>query len=155
MSSQTAVPTTLRVLLAEGDAAVRDALTQLVLALPNVELVGAEARAGDAILLAFQTKPDVILLDLTPPDRDAVDTIHHLLRACPGISIVMLVDSSEDARLTPALDAGARDSALKAVSPERLDALLRRLGPNPFSAESPPSEEMQGQPGVRSGNDPH
>lgn len=155
MTSETTPSTVLRVLVAEGDPAVCAGLAQQTAALPGIELVGSENRAGDAILLAFQTKPDVILLDLTPPDRDAVDTIHHLLRACPGISIVMLVDSSEDARLTPALDAGARDSVLKSVSPERLDALLRRLGPNPFAVEPPAGEAKGRKPSVRSANDPH
>jgi DNA-binding NarL/FixJ family response regulator len=122
----------LRVLITEGDTDARQALARRLEELQDVELVGAEASAADAIIAAYRLKPDIVLLDLTPPDRKADDTVRHLLRACPGVSVAMLIDSEEDARLTPALDAGARESLPKSASRERLEALLRKLGPNTF-----------------------
>ena len=121
-----------RVLLAEGNADTRQSLVSQVEALRGVDLVGAEANAADAIIAAYRLRPDVVLLDLTPPDRPAPDTVRHLLRVCPGVSVAMLVDQEEDVRLTPALDAGARESLPKSAPRERLESLLRRLGPNPF-----------------------
>jgi DNA-binding NarL/FixJ family response regulator len=91
----------------------------------SCDLVATEGSAGDAIIAA-PAAPDVVLLDLTPPDRSAPDAIRHLLRARP-VSVAMLVDTEEDARLTPALDAGARES-LPARSAERLAATLRPAG---------------------------
>ena len=131
-ASSSAAPSAVRVLLAEGDAATRESLVSQVEALPGIDLVGAEASAADAIIAAYRLRPDVVLLDLTPPDRPAPDTIRHLLRVCPGVSVAMLVDNTEDARLTPALDAGARDSLPKSVQAEQLESLLRRLGRNTF-----------------------
>lgn len=122
----------LRVLLAEGDAETRQSLVAQLEDLANIDLIGAEANAADAIIAAYRLRPDVVLLDLTPPDRSAPDTIRHLLRVCPGVSVAMLVDKEEDTRLTPALDAGARESLPKTAPAERLEALLRRLGPNTF-----------------------
>lgn len=121
---------TLRVLLAEGDPDARSSLATRVSELEGVDLVGSEANAADAIIAAYRTHPDVVLLDLSPPDRPAPDTIRHLLRVCPGVSVAMLVEQDEDARLTPALDAGASESLLKTATPERLASLFKKLGPN-------------------------
>ena len=141
MTSDTTTATgkDLRVLLAENDPTVRDALVSQVEGLSGVKLVGAESSAADAIIAAYRLRPDVVLLDLTPPDRPAPDTIRHLLRVCPGVSVAMLVDNEEDARLTPALDAGARESLPKPVVADRLESLLRRLGRNTFGESGRPS----------------
>ena len=122
----------IRVLIAEGDEDTRRALARQFDGLDGIELVATEASAADAIVAAYRLRPDVVLLDLTPPDRPAPDTIRHLLRVCPGVSVAMLVDHEEDVRLTPALDAGARESLPKLPPPERLEAVLRRLGVNTF-----------------------
>jgi two-component system response regulator DesR len=123
---------TFRVVLADGDQAARERLASQLAGLNFVELVAVEATGNDAIVAAYKLQPDVVLLDLTPPDRTAADTIRHLQRVCPGVSVAMLVDKQEDARLTPALDAGARESVTKDASAERLEAVLRSLGPNTF-----------------------
>ena len=120
----------LRVLVTEGNADTRRTIAEQLEGLQGVDLIGTEASAADAIISTYRLKPDIVLLDLTPPDRKADDTVRHLLRACPGVSVAMLIDGEEDARLTPALDAGARESVQKSASRERLEALLRRLGPN-------------------------
>lgn len=130
-----------RVVLAESDPSARESIASQVANLHGVELVAAEASAGDAIIAAYRLRPDVVLLDLSPPDRTAPDAIRHLLRVCPGVSVAMLVDQEEDARLTPALDAGARESLPKTSSPDRLESILRRLGVNSFAdgPQSPPA----------------
>jgi NarL family two-component system response regulator LiaR len=119
-----------RVVLAAADDGARQTLAQQVAGLHGVDLVATEASAGDAIIATYRLHPDVVLLDLASPDRPAPDTIRHLLRVCPGVSVAMLVDQEEDARLTPALDAGARESLPKSAPPEHLASILRRLGPN-------------------------
>lgn len=130
---------TVRVVLSEGDPTARERLASQLAALAFIELVAVEATGNDTILAAFRLRPDIVLLDLTPPDRTAADTIRHLQRVCPGVSVAMLVDKQEDARLTPALDAGARESVTKDASAERLEAVLRRLGPNNFPGRRPPA----------------
>ena len=145
MTTETSGPTakrTVRVLLAEADQDVRERLASHLSGLPSIELVGAEATGNNAIVAAFRSRPDIVLLDLSMPDgeRPVPDTIRHLQRVCPGVSVAMLVDKEADARLTPALDAGARESLPKDVSPDGLEALLRRLGPNTFRSGKRPAE---------------
>jgi NarL family two-component system response regulator LiaR len=127
------------VVLSEGDRAARERLASQLADLASVELVAVEATGNDTIVAAYRLRPDIVLLDLTPPDRPAADTVRHLQRVCPGVSVAMLVDKQEDARLTPALDAGARESVLKDASAERLEAVLRSLGPNQFRGRSTPA----------------
>lgn len=122
-----------RVVIAEGDVDARNRIAGELAGIAGIDLVAMEGSAGDAIIAAYRLRPDVVLLDLTPPDRTAPDAIRHLLRVCPGVSVAMLVDTEEDARLTPALDAGARESLPKSAPAERFAATLRRLGPNAFA----------------------
>jgi DNA-binding NarL/FixJ family response regulator len=135
VTTETSGPTakrTVRVILAEGNQDVRERLASHLAGLPTIELVAVESTGNNAILASYKLRPDVVLLDLAPPDRTAADTIRHLQRVCPGVSVAMLVDKQEDARLTPALDAGARESLPKDVTADGLEAVLRRLGPNTF-----------------------
>lgn len=132
-TSQSSPDRHVRVVLAESNPSARESLASHVSGLRGVELLAAEASAGDAIIAAYRLHPDIVLLDLSPPDRPAPDAIRHLLRVCPGVSVAMLVDQEEDARLTPALDAGARESLPKSSPPDRLESILRRLGPNSFA----------------------
>lgn len=127
-----------RVVIAEADADARNRIAGELAGIAGIDLVATEGSAGDAIIAAYRLRPDVVLLDLTPPDRTAPDAIRHLLRVCPGVSVAMLVDTEEDARLTPALDAGARESLPKSAPVERLAATLRRLGPNEFPERGGP-----------------
>lgn len=126
----------LRVLLAEGDDSARVALATRVAEIKGVDLIGSETNAADAIIAAYRSSPDVILLDLSPPDRPAPDTIRHLLRVCPGVSVALLVEQDEDVRLTPALDAGGRESILKTATTERIESVINKLGPNTVSTKS-------------------
>jgi NarL family two-component system response regulator LiaR len=142
VTTETSGPTdgeTIRVVLSEGDRAARERLAAQLAELTSIDLVAVEATGNDTIVAAYRSRPDIVLLDLTPPDRTAADTIRHLQRVCPGVSVAMLVDKQEDARLTPALDAGARESVLKDVPAERLEAVLRRLGPNTFPGQQAPA----------------
>jgi DNA-binding NarL/FixJ family response regulator len=132
-TSQSSPDRHVRVVLAESDPSTRESLASHVAGLRGVELLAAEASAGDAIIATYRLRPDIVLLDLSPPDRPAPDAIRHLLRVCPGVSVAMLVDQEGDARLTPALDAGARESLPKSSPPDRLESILRRLGPNSFA----------------------
>ena len=126
--SSTAMTRPMKVVLAEGNAQARDVLASQVAALAGVDLVATESNAADAIISTYRLHPDVVLLDLTPPDRPATDAIRHLLRVWPGVSVAILFDGEEDARLTPALDAGARESLPKSAPADRIESTLRRLG---------------------------
>ncbi len=132
-SPQSTGSRTNRVLLAASDPEMRETLRGHLTRLKGIELVGTETTGADAIIAAYRLHPDVILLELTPPDRSAPETIRHLLRVCPGASIAMLVAEDDDVRLTPALDAGARESLHATAPPEELESVIRRLGHNTFS----------------------
>lgn len=69
--------------------------------------------AGEACVALRNTTPDVVILDLTLPDGDGVDTLHRVRDAAPSVPIVVIADSADEDVAFEALRAGAQDYVLK------------------------------------------
>jgi DNA-binding NarL/FixJ family response regulator len=72
---------TIRVLIADALAIVRQGLMRLLDDNPGIDVVGAAASGGEALALAAALRPDVVLLDLALPDADGVEVARRLLAA--------------------------------------------------------------------------
>lgn len=86
----------LRVMLVDDHAQVRSAVRQ-ALSAPDIEVVGEASSGDEALLMAPQLNPDVLLLDLRMPDMDGLQLLRELVPRLPGTRIVMLT-VSEDRR---------------------------------------------------------
>ena len=84
----------LRVMLVDDHALVRSAVRQALTA-PDIEVVGEAASAEEALLLAPQLNPDVLLLDINLPGSDGMHVLRELHPRLPDTRIVMLTVSSE------------------------------------------------------------
>ena len=113
----------LRVMLVEDHALVRAAVRHAITA-PDVELVGAVASAEEALELAMQVRPDVLLVDIDLPGMDGVGLVRELAPRLPETRIVMLTASKADHHLVDAMRNGARGYLTKDLAPE---ALLRAV----------------------------
>ena len=113
----------LRVMLVDDHALVRSAVRQALTA-ADVEVVGEAATAEEALLLAPQLRPDVILLDINLPGSDGMHVLRELRPRLPDTKIVMLTVSSEHRDLMDAVRQGAAGFLTKDLSP---DALLRAV----------------------------
>jgi DNA-binding NarL/FixJ family response regulator len=98
---------------------VRQAITA-----PDVEMVAEAATAEEALQLAPQIRPDVLLVDIDLPGMDGVGLVRELAPRLPETRIVMLTVSSADHHLLDAMRYGARGYLTKDLSPE---ALLRAV----------------------------
>jgi DNA-binding NarL/FixJ family response regulator len=98
----------LRVLVAEDQKVVRDGLVLLLGMLPGIEVAGAAVDGDDAVRQARELDPDVVLMDLHMPGCDGVEATRRLVRAQPGVHIVVLTSYSDDESVLAALRAGAR-----------------------------------------------
>ena len=115
----------IRVLVVDDHAMVRAGLQQLLASTSDIEVVGLAANGAEAVELAAQVRPDVVLMDLQMPVMDGVAATAALREAHPEISVVIVTSFSDRDRIVGALDAGAVGYLLKDASPDELLAGVR------------------------------
>ena len=93
---------------------------------PDMEIVGQGATADEALRLAQDLLPDIILLDITMPGG-GLNAVQAIAAACPVTKIVMLTVSEEEDDVLAAFKAGARAYILKGVSARELVRSLRTV----------------------------
>jgi DNA-binding NarL/FixJ family response regulator len=114
----------IRLLIADDHGIVREGLERLFATVPDVEVVGTAADGREAIALADQTVPDVVLMDVGMPQVDGVEATRRIRAAHPASRIVMLTAHGENARIRAALRAGAAGYLLKDT---RADDVVRAV----------------------------
>jgi DNA-binding NarL/FixJ family response regulator len=104
---------TIRVLLADDHTVVRDGLRILLEAQGDIEVVGDASDGRQAVALARQLLPDVIVLDIAMPGLNGIDAAEEIRRECPSVEILILSMYSTNEHIFRALNAGARGFLLK------------------------------------------
>ena len=97
----------IRVLIADDQKIVREGLVSLIGLLPGIVVVGAATDGEDAVRLALELEPDVVLMDLNMPRGNGVEATERLRRLRPSVRVVVLTTYSDDAWVFSALQAGA------------------------------------------------
>lgn len=117
----------IRVLIADDQRVVREGLSMVLGLLPGVEVVGAAADGHEAVQLAGQLHPDVVLMDLRMPHCDGVEATRLLRERAPGSKVVVLTTYSDDRSVLEALRAGARGYLTKDAGGEQIHQALRQV----------------------------
>jgi len=112
------------VLIVDDHPLTRDALARL-LAQHGFEVVGQAAGAEEALALARELVPRLILLDLAMPGISGLDALPLLRDAAPEAEVVVMTASEDDESLLGAIRAGASGYLLKSEPPERIVDFLR------------------------------
>ncbi|MEX0782363.1 MAG: response regulator transcription factor [Dehalococcoidia bacterium] len=111
---------TIRILIADDHDVVRQGLQMFLSDDPELEIV-AEARNGaEAVELAKQFKPDVILMDILMPVMDGITAITEVRKALPETEVIALTSVLEDAKVVGAVKAGAIGYLLKDTQGDEL-----------------------------------
>ena len=113
-----------RVLIADDHPLTRDALASL-LAQHAFDVIGQAASGEEAIELARDLQPDIVVLDLTMPNVDGLTALPQVREAAPGAEVVVLTASEDEDSLLAAIRGGAAGYLLKSESPERIVSFLR------------------------------
>lgn len=92
---------------------------------PGIEVIGEAASGEEALRLAQELLPDIVLLDVSMPGWDGLVTAERIATACPATAIVMLSASDDQDKLLQAFKAGARGYVLKGVSVQELARVIR------------------------------
>jgi DNA-binding NarL/FixJ family response regulator len=114
----------IRVLLADDYAVVRAGLEELLRSTDGIEVVGAAADGDEAVRLAGERTPDVVLMDLVMPGVDGIEATRRLVAAKSEAAVVVLTSFSDRERILQALDAGAIGYVLKDAEPHELVAAI-------------------------------
>jgi two-component system, NarL family, response regulator NreC len=123
----------LRVLLADDHDVVRKGLRYLLSEDPGIEVVGEASDGREAVGLAEQLKPDVLVIDIAMPHLNGVQATAQITKRDPKIAVVILTMYTNEVYLTRALDAGARGYLLKdSVGPDLLRAVRSVTAGKPF-----------------------
>jgi DNA-binding NarL/FixJ family response regulator len=103
----------IRIVIADDHAVVRQGLRMLLSLDTELEIVGEAPNGKEALQLARQLEPDVVLMDLMMPVMDGIEAIKHLRREMPDVEIVALTSVQEDSTVIAAIRAGAIGYMLK------------------------------------------
>jgi len=117
----------MRVLIADDHALFRDALKSLLTA-RDLEVVGEAQNGREAIELAWQLKPDVVLMDLAMPEVDGIEATKRLAGELPDVKVVVLTASDDDASLFEAIKSGAKGYLVKDLESTAFFSLLDGVG---------------------------
>jgi DNA-binding NarL/FixJ family response regulator len=112
-----------RVLIVDDHPLTRDALAALLVQ-HNFSVVGEAADGEQAIEVARELQPDLILLDLTMPGIGGLGALPHLREVAPSCEVVMLTASVAEENLLAAIRAGAAGYLLKTEPPDRIVEFL-------------------------------
>jgi NarL family two-component system response regulator LiaR len=119
------LPDAIRILIVDDHAVVREGLRTFLELQEGLEVVGEAGDGDEALPLAEQLEPDVVLMDLVMPRLDGVEAMRELRRRVPGARVIVLTSFLEDDRLLPAIRAGAAGYLLKNVQPQELARAIR------------------------------
>ena len=115
----------IRILVVDDHAVVRTGLSQVLEHEPDLELVGAVASGEEALEISRGRDVDVVLMDLSMPGLDGIETTRRLVAERPAAAVVVLTSFADRERIVAALDAGAIGYLLKDAEPAEIVAGVR------------------------------
>ncbi|GAA2060600.1 response regulator transcription factor [Williamsia deligens] len=119
------VPQPIRVVVADDQATIRDALAAMLDLVADLSVVGTAADGAALVDLVAEHRPDVVLTDLRMPGMDGAEATRILLEASPDLPVVVLTTFDDDESIFRALDAGARGYLTKDANRHEIAAAIR------------------------------
>jgi two-component system, NarL family, response regulator LiaR len=114
------------VLIADDHPFVRHGLRTYLETLDDLEVVGEASDGAEAVELAGQLLPEVVLMDLVMPELDGVEATRAIRAASPATKVIVLTSFDDDEKVFPAIKAGAAGYLLKDVRPAELAEAVRK-----------------------------
>lgn len=116
----------IKLIIVDDHAVVRQGLKGFLELTEEFEVVGEGNNGLEALSLAQELKPDVILMDLMMPEMDGIEATRRIILADENAKILILSSFGDENNVVPALQAGAKGYVLKDISPDELAKALHQ-----------------------------
>jgi DNA-binding NarL/FixJ family response regulator len=143
--------------IADDHAVVREGLVRLLAATPDIEVLATARDGEEAVQLAEEHRPRVVLMDLSMPNVDGAEATRRIVAAGHGTEVVILTSFSDREQIMSALDAGAIGYLLKDAEPSDLVEGIRAAARGESPLDPKAARAMltgRERPAARSGADP-
>jgi CheY-like chemotaxis protein len=119
----------IRVVLADDHPVLRKGLADMLREHPHLNLVGEAKDGMEAIAMALEIRPDVVLMDITMPRMDGIEATRRIKQAVPDVAVVGLSMHETEEMVTAMKNAGASEYLTKTAPIEELVSVILRLCP--------------------------
>ena len=117
----------IRVVVADDHLLVRDGIKLLIQSQPDMEIVGLASNGEEAWRIARETKPDVVIMDISMPKLSGAQATERLQSSCPEAKILVVTAHDDDVHLQQMLAFGAKGYVLKATASQELTRAIRAV----------------------------
>src|SRR3954452_16636655 len=114
------------VLIVDDHAIVREGIRSFFASQPDCRVVGEAGSGEDAVRIATELVPDIVLMDLVMPGMNGVEATRRIKQVSPRSQVIALTSFHDDAYIFPALRAGALSYILKDIPPIELAEVVRK-----------------------------
>ncbi len=135
----------IRVLIVDDNVLVVEGVRMKIKREPSLEWVGHLPNADDLIVTALRRRPDVVLLDIDMPGRNAFEALAHLRELFPQIRVVMLSGHVRRELIDRAVESGAWGYVAKTDGVEAIICAIRRVAAGEFALGPEVAATYQGR----------
>jgi DNA-binding NarL/FixJ family response regulator len=118
----------IRVLVADDHPMFRDGLRALLASVPDAELVGEASTGEEAVSLAAELRPDVVVMDVQMPKGDGIEATRRIVSDSPSVRVLIVTMFEDDATVFRAMRAGARGYVLKGANYAEMLRAIKAVG---------------------------
>jgi DNA-binding NarL/FixJ family response regulator len=123
-----------RVLLADDNARFRGVLRRLLERDPEIVVVAEAGDGSEALELAENVRPDVVLMDVSMPGLDGLEATYALKAQLPDVTVLMLSVGDKEQEIAAGLAGGAAEYLVKGGPAREIVDAIKRYGPVPGTA---------------------
>ncbi|WP_174614208.1 response regulator transcription factor [Virgibacillus ihumii] len=131
----------INVLFADDHEMVRIGVSAYLSAQHDIEVVAEADDGGEAVRLALELKPDIILMDLVMPEMGGIEATKQIIEQWPEAKIIVVTSFLDDEKVYPALEAGATSYMLKTSKADEIAGAIRKT----YEGESILEPEVTGK----------
>ncbi|PFG14530.1 response regulator [Bacillus sp. es.036] len=135
----------IKMMIVDDHDMVRKGLKAYLLTEPDFQIIGEGANGKEAVSLANELHPDVILMDLIMPEMTGIEATKEIMATLPNTKIIIITSFYDDEQVFPAIEAGAFSYLLKTASADEIIATIRKAIQDESVIEQKVAQKMMNQ----------